>query len=63
MAQPTFYSDGTTPNRMNTKSQAAKKWLGVLQNRASAIAANNPARMDSYRNTLKKINKALTGTA
>lgn len=48
---------------MNTKSQAAKKWLGVLQNRASAIAANNPARMDSYRNTLKKINKALTGTA
>jgi hypothetical protein len=63
MAQPTFYSEGTTPRQRDTRLVKWKKVLGKYQDSLSgANSANDPRQRDSLRPTLKKINNALTGT-
>lgn len=62
MSQPNFLSDGTTPQRMANRGRTWTKILGVLQNLPGAFASNNPARMDSRRQTKYKVNKAETNT-
>lgn len=63
MAEPAFLGDGTTQRRSDPKWVVYAKWLGVLQNQAGALAANNPRRFDGRRVLQEKINCALNGVA
>ncbi len=56
--QPTFYAEGTTQERVDTKGRVLKKWLGALQNSGGVDPANNPARTDTKRQTEQKILKS-----
>lgn len=51
MAQPTYYTEGTTARSRDTKLRVWTKALGVKQNLlgASAKAANNPKQYDTIR--------------
>lgn len=62
MSQPSFLSDGTTPRVTDTKQRVLTKWLGALQNRAGALAANDPRPDDTIWKLKQKIDKSLTGT-
>lgn len=62
MSEPSFLSEGTTPRLTDTKQRVLTKWLGVLQNRAGALASNNPRPDDTIYKLKQKIDKALTGT-
>lgn len=59
--QPWFFSEGTTPSRLDTKGRVWKKILGAYQNKAGALAGNDPARNDTVQQTRQKVNKALKG--
>lgn len=63
MAEPSFFTDGATPRRTNTRWELTAKWLGVIQNNlgGSANSANNPRRDNTRRQLLVKINKAKAG--
>lgn len=63
MAEPSFLGDATTQRRSDTKWVVTAKWLGVLQNQAGSIPANNPRRTDALRVLREKINCALNGVA
>lgn len=62
MPQPSFYSEGTSPSRNDTKARVWKKILGAYQNQLGGNPENNPSRNDTLRQTRQKVNKALTGT-
>ena len=61
--QPNFLGNNTTQQHSDTKWVVTAKWLGVLQNAAGALAANNPKRSDGYRVLREKINCAYNGVA
>lgn len=63
MAQPEFFSDGTTGRVTDGKLWLLKKWLGVWQNKGGALAANNPRITDGERVTEDKILCAKKGIA
>ena len=65
MSQPTFYSDGTSARRTDSKHVISVKWLGAIQNNlaGAAFAANNPIKTDTSVVILRKIDSAKAGVA
>lgn len=62
MPEPSFLSNGDTPQRQDTRWTEAVRWLGTLQNQSGADPANNPRRTDTYNMILKKIAAAIDRT-
>lgn len=61
MAEPRFLSDGTTPNRNDSKWLVWARILGHYQNQAGADARNNPHREDTLWQLKTKVLKAIHG--
>lgn len=61
MAQPNFYSDGSTPRRTDTRLIIWRKILGAIQNNlgGAAVAANDPRFNEGLRQTKEKVLRAL----
>lgn len=53
--QPTFFAEGSTPRRTDTKLRIQKKWLGELRNLGHGDSSMDPRRLDTKRQTQQKI--------
>lgn len=60
MALPSFFSDGSTPRRTDTRLIVWKKILGVIQDGlgGGADPDNDPKQTDTLRQTKQKVLKA-----
>lgn len=59
MAQPTGVASGTVPQKSSTRRVLLLKRLGELQNRAGALAANDPKPGNACRQLQVKIDRAI----
>lgn len=60
MSQPS-YLGGATPLRTDSRLRVETKLLGAYQNRAGALAKNNPARTDTRRTIRVKTLNSVRG--
>lgn len=64
MAEPSFYTDGTTNRKRDPRLRRWKKILGAYQNRAGGgDPTNNPRRHDGLRRTQLKTLNSIRGAA
>lgn len=63
MVQPDFFGDGTSSRLTDGSLTVLKKILGVWQNKAGALTANNPRIQDGRHVTMAKILAAKKGVA
>ena len=61
MAEPSYFSEGVTQRRPDTRLRVWTKILGALQN-DGGLVGNNPRRTDSLRIIKQKVLHAYQGT-